>query len=93
MQVNVKLYGPFSLMSGRDDFVIMVDEEAISVKDFLSLLSRKIPQFSRSLNSTDTEQFLKQRILLVINGTPCFEKLKLIHDGDQIQILTPVIGG
>jgi molybdopterin converting factor small subunit len=93
MQVNVKLYGPFSLMSGRHEFTVNADEDVICVDDFLSLLARKIPHFSWSFNGTNTEQFLKQRILFVINGTPCSDKLKLIHDGDQIQILNPIAGG
>ena len=93
MQVKVKLYGPFRMMSGRDEFTVKADEDVIRVKNFLSLLAGKIPQFRRTLNTMNTEQFLKQRILLVINGTPCYDELKLIHDGDQIKILTIVSGG
>ncbi len=93
MQVNVKLYGHFSLMSGKREFAVKADEDVIRVDEFLSLLAKKIPHFSRYFNNMNMEQFLKQRILLVINGTPCSNKLKLIHDGDQIQLLNPIAGG
>ncbi len=93
MQVNVKLYGPFRMMSGRGEIAVKADDDAICVKDFLSLLARKIPQFSRTLSSTNAEQFLKERILLLTNDMPCNDELKLIHDGDQIKILTIVSGG
>jgi molybdopterin converting factor small subunit len=93
MQINVKLYGHFSSMSGRRELTVDADEDVIRVDDFLWLLAGKMPHFSRSLNGINTEQFLKQRILLVINGTPCSDKMKLIHDGDQIQVLSPISGG
>lgn len=93
MQVTVKLYGPFSLMSGRNEFKIEVGEDTVSVEDFLSLLGRRLPQLGRSIKNADVDQFLKQRILLVINDKPCYEKLQSIRDRDQIKILTPITGG
>lgn len=93
MRVTVKLYGPFSLMSGRNEFTIEAKEDDVSVEDFLSLLWRKLPQLRRSIKVVDVDQFLKQRILLVINNMPCSDKLQSIQDGDQIKILTPVAGG
>ena len=93
MQVHVKLYGPFSSMSGRDEFEIQADGDIICVEDFISLLGRALPQLRRSIKDVDVDQFLKQRILLVINGMPCSDKLQFIHDGDHIKILTPVTGG
>jgi molybdopterin converting factor small subunit len=93
MRVTVKLYGPFSLMSGRNEFAIEADEDTISVEDFLSLLGRKLPQLRRSIKNIEISQFLKQRILLVINGVPCSNKLESIQNGDMIKILTRVTGG
>jgi molybdopterin converting factor small subunit len=63
------------------------------LKDFLSLLAKKMPQFRRTLNGMDLDLVLKQRILLVINGVPCADTLKAIQDGDHIQLLTPITGG
>ena len=63
MRVTVKLYGPFSLMSGRNEFTFEAKEDDVSVEDFLSLLWRKLPQLRRSIKVVDVDQFLKQRIL------------------------------
>ena len=93
MQVTVKLYGPFSLMSGRNKFAIETDEETISVEEFLFLLGRKLPQLERFLKNVEVNQLLKQRILLVINGVPCSDKLQSVQNGDLIKILTRVTGG
>ena len=93
MRVHVKLFGPFALMSGRKEFPVETDKEVLTVKDFLFLLSGKLPQIRKSLEDMEIEWFLSQRILLVINGMPCADKSKLLSEGDEIKILTPVAGG
>jgi hypothetical protein len=80
-------------MSGRNEFAIEADEDTVSVEDFLSLLGRKLPQLRRSIKDVDVDQFLKQRILIIINGRPCSDKLQLIQHRDQIKILSPLTGG
>lgn len=93
MQVHVKLFGPFALMSGRKEFPVETDKETVSVKEFLSLLSAKLPRIKKSLEDVDMEQFLSQKMLLVVNGMPCSDPSKFLGDGDEIKILTPVAGG
>jgi len=80
-------------MSGRDEFEIQADGDIICVEDFISLLGKKLPQLRRSIKDVDMDQFLKQRILLAINGMLCSDKLQFIHDGDHVKILSPVAGG
>ena len=93
MQVHVKLFGPFALMSGRKEFPVETDKEILAVKDFLFLLSGKLPQLKKSLEDADMTTFLSHRVLLVINGMPCSDPLRLLGEGDEIKILTPVAGG
>ena len=93
MRVQVKLFGPFALMSGRKEFPVETDKEVLTVKDFLFLLSRKLPQIRKSLEDVDMDQFLSRRVLLVLNGMPCSDPSKLLSEGDEIKILTPVAGG
>jgi molybdopterin converting factor small subunit len=93
MRVQVKLFGPFALMSGRKEFPVETDKKDLSVEDFLFLLSGKLPQIRKSLEDVGMEQFLSRRVLLVINGMPCADKSKLLSEGDEIKILTPVAGG
>ena len=93
MKVHVKLFGPFSLMSGRNEFEIQAVGESISVENFIPLLGTKLPHLKRSIKDIDADLFLKQRVLLVINGMPCSDKMQFIHDGDHIKVLTPVTGG
>jgi molybdopterin converting factor small subunit len=93
MQVHVKLFGPFALMSGRKEFPVETDKQTLAVRDFLFLLSGKLPQISKSLEDVDMKQFLNRRVLLVVNGMPCSDPSKLLGEGDEIKILTPVAGG
>lgn len=93
MQVQVRLYGPFSLMSGRREFPLETEGDEMEVGDFLDHLAGKLPQLKGALNAADREAFLKQKILLVVNGMPCAETSRLLHDGDRVQVLTPVSGG
>lgn len=93
MQVQVKLFGPFALMSGRKEFPVETDKETLAVRDFLFLLSAKLPQIRKSLEDVDMKQFLSRRVLLVVNGMPCSDPSKLLGEGDEIKILTPVAGG
>ena len=93
MRVEVRLYGPFSLMSGKKAFPIESGEEAIPVEKFLFLLAGKLPRLKRTMNGADLDRFLKQRIMLVINGVPCSQRTRLLHDGDQVQVFTPIAGG
>ena len=93
MQVHVKLFGPFALMSGRKEFPVETDKETLSVRDFLFLLSEKLPQIRKSLEDLDMEQHLSRRVLLVVNGMPCSDPSKLLRGGDEVKILTPVAGG
>lgn len=93
MRVHVKLFGPFALMSGRKEFPVETDTEVLTVKDFLFLLSGKLPQIRKSLEDVDMGQFLSRRVLLVINGMPCSDPSKLLREDDEIKILTPVAGG
>jgi len=93
VQVQVKLFGPFALMSGRKEFPVETDKETLAVRDFLFLLSAKLPQIRKSLEDVDMKQFLSQRVLLVVNGMPCSDPSKLLGEGDEIKILTPVAGG
>lgn len=93
MQVHVKLFGPFALMSGRKEFPVETDKETLSVRDFLFLLSEKLPQIRTSLEDMDMDEFLSRRILLVLNGMPCSDPSKFLSEGDEIKILTPVAGG
>ena len=93
MEVQVKLFGPFALMSGRKEFPVETDKEILAVRDFLFLLSAKLPQIRKSLEDVDMKQFLSQRVLLAVNGMPCSDPSKLLGEGDEIKILTPVAGG
>jgi molybdopterin converting factor small subunit len=93
MQVHVKLFGPFSLMSGRREFPVETDQETLAVRDFLFLLSGKLPQIRKVLEDVGMEQFMNRRVLLVVNGMPCSDPSKLLGEGDEIKILTPVAGG
>ena len=93
MQVHVKLFGPFALMSGRKELPVETDTEVFTVEDFLFLLAGKLPQIRKSMEDVDVEQFLTRRVLLVINGMPCSDPSKLLREGDEIKILTPVAGG
>lgn len=93
MKVHVKLYGPFSLMSGKNEFAIEAEKESINLEEFLSLLEARLPRLRRSMEDTDIEEFLKRRILLVVNDMPSYDKSTLISDGDQVKVLTPIAGG
>ena len=93
MEIHVKLYGPLSLMVGKRSFMMKIDQVNVDVKDFITILGLRIPQFRRCLNDTNIEEILKQKILLIINDEPCACAAKIIKDGDKIQILTPIKGG
>lgn len=91
--MHVRLYGPFSLASGRSNFPMERKGTELSVQDFLSSLAGRIPKIEQALKGETAEKILKQRLMLVINGEICLDKSKLIRDGDQIKILTPITGG
>jgi molybdopterin converting factor small subunit len=93
MKVHVKLFGPFALMSGRKEFPVETSEEILSVRDFLLLLSEKLPQIGKFMEGVDMEQVLSRRVLLVLNGIPCSDPSTLLGEGDEIKMLTPVAGG
>jgi molybdopterin converting factor small subunit len=93
MRVHVKLYGPFSLMTGRSKFSVEAQDNQISVKDFMVLLGKRLPRFGQAMSGLDDEVILGRRLFLLINGKPCSDASTVMYDGDQIQILTPVTGG
>jgi molybdopterin converting factor small subunit len=80
-------------MSGRKEFPVETHEEKVSVREFLILLSGKLPQVKKPLEEAGTAEFLRQRVLLVVNGMPCADPSRLLAEGDEIKILTPVAGG
>lgn len=93
MNVEVKLYGPISFISGRKEFDLELEGEPSQVGDFFRLLYHKFPRFRDFWQGSDLDAFLEQRILCVINEEPCIDPLRPLKDGDQIKILTPVSGG
>lgn len=93
MQVHVKLYGPFSLMTGQKQFSMDIRQADISVEDFLGVLSNRMPRLGQVFNGSEMSRVLRSRMFLVINGSPCNNPNDMINDGDQVQVLTPVAGG
>jgi len=93
LKIDVKLYGPFSLMSGRTEFHLDFQGESVSLESFFLVLCEKLPRFGAALRGSDPVQLLNQRILCMINESPCVDPSRILVDGDRIQILTPVSGG
>ena len=93
MEVHVKLYGPFTFMSGRREFTLQINRENVNVNDFLTLLVKKIPKLKQALDGIDIEKTIRHRLMLMVNGKQFVNASNMIHDGDQVQLLTPVAGG
>lgn len=93
MQVHIKLYGPYSMMAGKKQFTMNIEQSHISVEDFLNLLLKRMPKLQQVFDGKDIERVLKRRMFLVINGSPCSNLSGIINNGDQVQVLTPIAGG
>lgn len=92
MRLDIRLYGPFSLASGRSSFSIDLPGEEISVRNLLPLLAARMPSIEKSLTAMECEEALKY-LLIVVNDEICTDGGKVLRHGDQIKVLTPVMGG
>jgi molybdopterin converting factor small subunit len=92
MRLDIRLYGPFSLASGRSSFSTDLPSEEISVRDLFPLLAARVPSIGKFLTAMECEEALKY-LLIVVNDEICTDAGKILRHGDRIKVLTPVMGG
>ena len=84
MSINLKLkyFVPFDQLMGKVE--ILQVEDGLTVEDLFPVLAAKYRGF---------RQFdLFERLIVLLNGTVC-KRNSIIHDGDEISVLTPLVGG
>lgn len=93
MRLDIRLYGPFSLASGRSSFSMDLAGEEITVRNFLPLLAARMPSIEKSLTAMECDEALRKYLLIVVNDDICTDAGKILRHGDRIKVLTPVTGG
>jgi hypothetical protein len=93
MRLAIRLYGPFSLASGRSSFHMDLTGEEIPVRDFLPLLAARMPSIEASLTGMEPGEALKKYLLFVVNDEICTDAGRILRHGDRIKVLTPITGG
>jgi molybdopterin converting factor small subunit len=82
MTLRIKYFVPFDQLMGKSE--ILQAEKGAKVMDILALLSKKYREFGVS-NLCDN-------LVILVNGK-IYKQEWPMEDGDQISILTPLMGG
>ncbi len=96
MKINLKLFGPFSLIAGKRQIEMRFQKQRVSVREFLLKLNMK-PRLFREYGdielSDKLEGLLRYKIMFFINEKQCYDIEEWIYDGDHVKILAQITGG
>ena len=91
MRITVKYSIPFREHAGVKEETYEIDQESITVATVLDLIVSKHSSMTKFMDSTSDEA---QRHHLVVAVNSRIARLSdVVHDGDSISLMLPVIGG
>ena len=82
INLKIKYFVHFDQLMGKTE--VFEVEDGLMIKDLFRILAEKHNGFNQS-NAPE-------RLITLLNGTVCSTE-SMIHDGDEISILNPLVGG
>jgi len=91
MKIGVRYYPPFDELAGRPCEELMLEGSAVKVSDFLRFLAGLHPRLRPHVETSSDEA--SRRRMIVFVGPEAASLSDEIHDGDNVKMLPPIMGG
>jgi molybdopterin converting factor small subunit len=91
LRIIIKYSVPFREDAGVREEAYEVDQESITVAGVLDLIVGRHSSMSKFVDST-SEEAQRHRLIVAVNSKLA-RLTDVVHDGDNVSLLLPVIGG